>query len=274
MDVWKVSPGLNAAYQATLCDDTGTPITFAGTETLSGTVWAGGSLAPLFTLAPTWATPAGGVINVPVPGASTASLDPGTYRLIVTVVLNGAACDAYEAALQITYAPGGTATRPTYITAEDLRGAAKWIDQLQDLDDGQEGFQDACADARDWMDQMILRNYRGGAITLLGMHGVALDAWYTGGPWRSSLDNIYIKQQLALNTLMLTTPIKKSMVYYALSCICESMVSLGAEWGKRQAYYQQKAFQTLAGTVAQLDINGDGLPEIPIAFSSANTIFT
>lgn len=274
MDVWKISPGLSVTYQATLNDADGNPIAFAGTEALSGSVWAGGSLAPLFALAPTWATPGSGVVNVPVPGTNTAGLDPGTYRLILTVVLNGAACDAYEAALQITYAPGSTSVRPAYITVEDLRGAAKWIDQIQNLDDGQEGFQDACADARDWMDQNILRNYRGGAITLLGMHGVALDAWFTGGPWRSSLDNIYIKQQLALNTLMLTTPIKKAMVYYALSCICEGMVGLGGDWGKRQGYYQQKAFQTLAGTVAQLDINGDGLPEIPIAFSSANTIFT
>ena len=60
MDVWKVSPGLNVTYQATFCDSNGNPITFAGTEALSGTVWAGDSLAALFTLSPTWATPASG----------------------------------------------------------------------------------------------------------------------------------------------------------------------------------------------------------------------
>lgn len=274
MDVWRISPGLNATYQATFCDADGNPIAFAGTEALSGTVWAGGSLAPLFTLAPTWATPAGGAVNVPVPAANTAALPLGTYRVILTVVLGGTAVDAFECALEVVAAPGAVAARPTYISGADLRAAADWIDQLQDLDSGQAGFADACADARDWMDQNILRNYRGGAITLLGMHGVALDAWFTGGPWRSNLDNLYIKTQLAANTLMVTTPIKKAMVYYALSCICEQKVSLGNEWAKRQGYYQQKAFQTLAGTVAQLDINNDGVPEIPIAFSSANTIYT
>lgn len=274
MAPWTAYQGLNATYQATFNDDTGAPITFAGTETLGGYVWGGGSLAALFNLTPTWATPSAGTVNCTVPGTNTASLAPDTYYGILTVVLNGATVPAFNFTLNVLATPGTTAARPTYITSDDLHSVAGWIDDLQNLEFAKAGFADQCADARDWMDQNILRNYRGGAITLLGMHGVALDAWFTGGPWRSSLDNIYIRQQLTLNTLMLTTPIKKAMVYYALSCICEGMIAAGGDWAKRQAYYQQKAYQTLAGTVAQLDINGDGVPEIPINFSSANSIYS
>lgn len=274
MDVWQASPGLSVTYQATFRDGNGDPIAFAGTEALTGTVWTGGSLAPLFQLTPTWATPGGGVVNVTIPGSNTNGMEPGTYRVILTVVVNGVAVDGYECALEITYAPGSAPTRPTYITVEDLRGVAKWIDQIQNLPDGQAGFADVCADARDWMDQNILRNCRGTGINVLGWHQVALDSWFNGGARRSSLDNLYIRQMLALNTLMLTPPIRKAMAYYACAQICEGMIGLGKEWAGRHAYYQQKAAQVLTCTVAQLDVNFDGNPEIPINFSNANTLYT
>lgn len=274
MDVWKISPGLSVTYQATFRDGDRNPIAFAGTETLGGTVWQGGTLAPLFTLAPTWATPGEGVVNVPIPGSSTAALAQGTYRVILTVVVNGAAADAFECALEVLYAPGSTPARPAYITGADLRGAATWVDQVLNLDVAQGNFADVCADARDWMDQNILRNVRGTGINVLGWHQVALDGWFNGGARRSSLDNLFIRDQLAAGALMLTPPIRKAMVYWALSLICEQLIGSGGEWPKRHAYYQAKAHYTLAHSVAQLDTNQDGNPEIPINFSATNTLHT
>ena len=86
--------------------------------------------------------------------------------------------------LEIIAAAETAVPRPTYITMVNLRKIAPWIDDLQ-VPDSTSGFDDACADSRDWLDEMTLRNYRGGNVSLLGYHGFALDAWYTGGGRRT-----------------------------------------------------------------------------------------
>ena len=55
-----------------------------------------------------------------------------------------------------------------------------------------------------WLDENILRNYRGGNVELLGYHGLALDSWYTGGTRRTSLRNMFILDLLQNNGLIVT----------------------------------------------------------------------
>ena len=128
--------------------------------------------------------------------------------------------------LEIIAAASTGTPRPTYISIIDLRKIAPWIDDLQ-VPDSHEGFDDPCADSRDWLDEMTLRNYRGGNVSLLGYHGFALDAWYTGGGRRTSLTNRWLYAALAANQLLVTPRIKNLCAYYALSRICESMITKG-----------------------------------------------
>ena len=128
--------------------------------------------------------------------------------------------------LEIIAAAATGTPRPTYITIADLRKIAPWIDDLQ-VPDSHEGFDDPCADSRDWLDEMTLRNYRGGNVSLLGYHGFALDAWYTGGGRRTSLTNRWLFAALAANQLLVTPRVKNVCAYYALSRICESLITKG-----------------------------------------------
>ena len=174
--------------------------------------------------------------------------------------------------LEIIAAPVATVPRPTYISIVDLRKIAPWIDDLQ-VPDSHEGFDDPCADSRDWVDELILRNYRGGNVSLLGYHGFALDAWYTGGGRRTALTNRWLFACLAANQLLVTPRVKNVCAYYALSRICESMITKGGMYAMLAARYRLEAESLVASTTFEIDVNGDGYGEVPISMSSTNTLW-
>jgi hypothetical protein len=271
VETWHYAQGSSISRTVTINDENGDPVQgYSGGEALAGAVWAGDDQAPLFTFIPTWNTPVAATVNVVVSGTHTAALTPANYRLRFTV--NGG--DAFESVLEITWAPGTATPRPTYITIRDLRAEADWIDELQNTEQHQAGFADQCADARDWLDENILRNYRAGFVSLLGYHGLALDAWFTGGNRRSQLTNYQLRNWLAQNLLMTTPRIKKVCTLFALAQICKQKISQGGKWIALAAMYRHQCNQLLVSTTAELDLNGDGIPDLPINFSAVNTLFT
>ncbi len=175
--------------------------------------------------------------------------------------------------IEILAAPGVSFTpRPTYISITDVRKIAPWIDDLQ-VPGNNTGFDDQLADARDWLDELTLRNYRGGNVSLLGYHGFALDAWYTGGGRRTSLTNRWLFQALAANQLLVTPRVKTVCAYYALSRICESMITKSGQYIALSARFRLEAESLLASSTVEIDVNGDGFGEVPINFSSSNTLW-
>ena len=208
----------------------------------------------------------------------SASLAIGTYYLqayatrVVLGVTRTTALLPRGTSLEIIGQPIAATPRPTYICVVDLRTIAPWIDDLQ-VPDSTSGFDDACADSRDWLDEMVLRNYRGGNVSLLGYHGFALDAWYTGGGRRTSLTNRWLFAALAANQLLVTPRIKNVCSYYALSRICESMITKGGMYAMFAARFRLEAESLLASTTVEIDVNGDGFGEVPINFSSTNTLW-
>ena len=175
--------------------------------------------------------------------------------------------------LEIIAAAGTSFTaRATYITLIDVRKIAPWISDLQVPDDNS-GFDDQLADSRDWLDEMVLRNYRGGNVSLLGYHGFALDAWYTGGGRRTSLTNRWLFAALASNQLLVTPRVKQVCAYYALSRICESMITKSGQYVALASRFRFEAESLLCSTTVEIDVNGDGFGEVPINFSGTNSLW-
>lgn len=259
----------------------GTPATiFLNTDTLTSSVWAGANETPLLTPATTWLNnnaPAG-QIQVSFQNADSASLAFGIYFIQSFATRAGSpnrttALLPRGSTIEILAATGATFTaRPTYISITDIRTIAPWIEDIQ-VPDSHTGFDEQCADARDWLDELVLRNYRGGNVSLLGYHGFALDAWYTGGGRRTSLANRWLKQVLAANQLLVTPRVKQVCAYYALSRICESMITKGAQYISLAARFRFEAESLLSSTTVEIDVNGDGFGEVPINFSSTNTLW-
>ena len=244
--------------------------------------WNGASLPPGGNLltAPSWISAPNAQYQITFQDIDTASLAIGTYYLQAYAVrpASGSTPTRTTALLprgtsiEIIGQPLTAVPRPSYISVVNLRTIAPWIDDLQ-VPDSTSGFDDACADARDWLDEMTLRNYRGGNVSLLGYHGFALDAWYTGGGRRTSLTNRWLATCLAANQLLVTPRVKNVCAYYALSRICESMITKGGMYAMLAARYRLEAESLLASTTVEIDVNGDGYGEVPINFSSTNTLW-
>lgn len=264
-------------FQVTNPDGTVPTGIFLSTDVLTATVWSGSNEVPLLTPTATWISATNAQYQVTFQDADSLSLLYGVYYLQAYATRAGTpprstALLPRGTSLEIIAAPASTASRPTYIGIIDLRKIAPWIDDLQ-VPDSHTGFDDQCADARDWLDEMTLRNYRGGNVSLLGYHGFALDAWYTGGGRRTSLTNRWLFASLAANQLLVTPRIRNVCSYYALSRICESMITKGGMYAMLAARYRLEAESLLASTTVEIDVNGDGFGEVPINFSSTNTLW-
>ena len=253
---------------------------FLNTDVLTASVWAGANEAALLTPSTTWlnSNAPAGQIQITFQNSDSASLAIGEYYLQAYATRAGTpsrttALLPRGSSLSILAAAGTAFTaRPAYITIVDVRRIAPWIDDLQ-VPDSNMGFDDQLADARDWLDEMILRNYRGGNVSLLGYHGFALDAWYTGGGRRTSLTNRWLYAALQANQLLVKPRVIQVCSYYALSRICESMITKGGMYAMLAARYRLEAESLLSSTTVEIDVNGDGFGEVPINFSSTNTLW-
>jgi hypothetical protein len=255
---------------------------FLGSDTLSAVLWQGHSDSPVLTKVPTWLSATNAQYQISFNNADSANLALGVYYCQATATRGGrsAALMPRGSTVTIQAAPGSTAAQPTYVTVIDIRSIAGWIDSVS-APNKETGFLTECARARSWLDENILRNYRGGNVELLGYHGLALDSWYTGGTRRTSLRNMFILDLLQNNGLIVTQRTKDICAYYALSLICEGMLMIS---GKPQQYLgmaaraRAEAERLLSCYTAELtvnnqtDVNGNLIANIPINFSSTNTL--
>jgi hypothetical protein len=251
---------------------------FLGTDTLTASVWAGTNETALLTPAATWISAPNAQVQISFQNANSLSLAIGQYYVQAYATRAGTpvrttALLPRGTSLEILAAPGATfAPRPTYIVLNDVRKIAPWINDLQVPDDNS-GFDDQLADSRDWVDELVLRNYRGGNVSLLGYHGFALDSWYTGGGRRTALTNRWLFAALASNQLLVTPRVKQVCAYFALSKICESMITKSGQYVALASRFRFEAESLVASTTFEIDVNGDGFGEVPISMSSTNTLW-
>jgi hypothetical protein len=255
---------------------------FLSSDTLSAKLWQGNSDASVLTPTITWLSATNAQYQISFNNADTANLPLGVYYIEATATRSGRSAKLMPKGSTVTIegAPGTTTASPTYITITDIRTIAGWIDQVS-APNKETGFLTECARSREWLDENILRNYRGGNVELLGYHGLALDSWYTGGTRRTSLRNMFILGLLQQNGLIVTQRTKEVCAYYALSLICEGMLMTS---GKPQLYLGMAAraraeaerilscYTAELSVNGQVDTNGNLIANIPINFSSTNTL--
>src|SRR5208337_538701 len=145
-------------FQVTNSDGTVPTGIFLSTDVLTASIWAGLNEVTLITPAVTWISATNAQYQVTLQNADSSSLAIGNYYVQAYATRAGTpsrttALLPRGTSLEIIAAAETAVPRPSYITAVNLRTIAPWIDDLQ-VPDSTSGFDDACADARDWLDEM------------------------------------------------------------------------------------------------------------------------
>lgn len=241
-------------------------LTTAATPT--AVVWPGGDRPATFSPSAAWISAADRTFRVSIADADTALVDPAIYYLQAWTVVGGRTLSLLPngSTFEVLPSPGATAARPSYVTMDDLRAVAVWIDDLQ-VPDSLAGFERQLADARDWLDEILTRAYRGTGAEVLGWHGAALAAW--NGPGTGGVASRWIKDQLTANRLIVSPRLKMACAYYALSRICEAMLTrTGGQYRGLGASCRQEAESLLVASTAEIDTDGDGYGDVAINLSS------
>lgn len=175
------------------------PTGFLNTDTLTASVWAGGSQAALFAPAVSWSDYTVGAVALSFTGAQTTGLDyAGAYHCNVSATRSGTTSVILDVLVHILPAPGtATQTVVPYCSLADMLAKAPWLTMLQDDTSDIEGYYQQRLDATDWVKWLIIRSYRGTSASFFGDPGRSAQFWMGGWARRSALPSQWLMDQLS-----------------------------------------------------------------------------
>jgi hypothetical protein len=343
--------------------------TYAAGDALTAQVFAGQNQTALFTPTVGWYTAGSsqtgygqGQVLVSITAAQSLPLDyAGTYTLEVWWQPAGGGKSAciWRGQLAVETA-AGTATQPTptYCTFADMLRYAPWVRLVQDFDTDQEGFYSQRVEARQWLDWLIIRSWRGTSAAYFGDSGRSAQFWLGSWVRRTPLPSKWLQDQLAggfflqggiaisnagsgysqpptvtvaapggtgttatftatvsggmittiypntqgsgyvpgqvytltiaggggtggaatatasSGVLMLRPPIVRVCALKAISLVGEAQIGLNNQQAEYGTYFRDLAASEALSIVAECDLNGDGVADLPIPISPSNTLFT
>jgi hypothetical protein len=232
---------------------------FTGSETLAATLWAGDDQANAATVSAAWDTSIAGnpsttaeaTLLLTVSSSAISALVPGIYTYQVIADPSSAMLELARGQIQLVAGPGSATAIKVYCTAEDLRRACPWIDDLQHPGQ-QTGFAEERGQSREWTDQ-CLHAHDGRSASLANWEG----GWLVGDMGRRSS---WLQTQLDADTLMLRPEIVRANAYHAVSLVLRTQLGTREKTSYQTlaAEYRGMAEATLQTTVAELDTNADG----------------
>jgi hypothetical protein len=179
--------------------DGSTPTGFLSSDTLSASAWAGQTQAPLFSPIVSWNDYTTGKVNLRITSAEMAQLDyAGTYHIQISATRAGAPVVIIDCLLNVHPAPGAASQTVTpYCTLDDLLEHAPWITMIQDDTSDQEAFYSQRLESKQWLDNLIVKAWRGTSAAYFGDPGRGAQYWLGGWARRSPMPSQWLIDQLS-----------------------------------------------------------------------------
>lgn len=246
--------------------------TFTFDDPIACFYWAGGDLPIIGELPCQWIDAGEGTIDVDFPPNAWNGLEPGLYQAVVRLGTDPAVDLAYFE-IELRAGPARGVARPGYISAGDLEEEYPGLEkQLGNVDVDQSGFANLRADARNWLDLLILSHYRPTAF--VGPYQFEIP-WLPAQPET----NEWLADLLADGCLLQWTPngrrLRKAQVYYVLGKVfrraaCTRPAQAG-DLLDLADHYERKANDTLCTSVAEIDSDGDEIANFTISLRTTVT---
>jgi hypothetical protein len=252
------------------------PTGFLISDVLAATVWTGQNQTSLFSPAVNWSDSTSGKVALSVTSAQTTGLDQaGDYHLQVTATRLGKTVTIIDCSLRILAAAGsGTQAVNPYCAYSDLLLYGPWVTLIQQFDTDQEGFYSQRLAARKWLDELIIRSWRGTSQAYFGDAGRTAQFWLGGWVRRTSLMSQWLTDKLTANQLLVKDHTVRICTFKSLSLIGLTQIGKAGQFAQHGSYYEDLANSEASTYVAELDLNGDGIADLPIPLGSTNTLFT
>jgi hypothetical protein len=215
-----------------------------------------------------------GQVLVALAAAQMATLEAGGTYLLEVWWTQQTSCVARLAIFVEASAGTGTQTVVPYCSLQDVLDIAPWVRQIQDSDSDQEGFYAQRKQARDWMDEAILNNYRGAYVGLFETHSTMAFAFGYAG-WRRSLGpSPSLVTYLQQNLLLVKPYIVRATAHWAAGLIGLSQIGINPQQAQMGCYHRDTAEREMVAITAEVDLNADGVGELFINLGSTNTLFS
>jgi len=184
------------------------PTDWASTDTLSAYVYQGQSETQVFAPTVAWYT-AGGTqtgygqaqVLLTIGSSDSGALEPnGTYTVIIWRTPTGSTQPSavWRGTLKVLPAAGTSTQLVTpYCQLSDMLLYAPWLRDIGDVDTMQEGFYTQRLQARQWLDWLVVKQWRGGAWGVFGDASLPASQWSGWGMWRTPLPSPYLMNILA-----------------------------------------------------------------------------
>ena len=212
-------------------------------------------------------------VTISASAVAAAGLIAGIYRIQATVAADAQNLVIFDGALRLTASPGAAVSPPIYCTFEDMKVYAPWIDNLLETRDELTGFAVERGRAREWLDDLICRNYRGGVgATINDPGGNWMGLW---GSRRSLNYSPFILQQLQLNNLIVRPAIIEAVAKYALGLVCQAQLGKAAysDYSRLADRFLAEAHNAAICLTAEIDVNGDGIGDVAVSLGTTNTFW-
>lgn len=222
-------------------------------------VWAGGSGPTLRSPTTSWADASAAQLYLDVLPADLAPLECQPYPIRVEVMTPAGWLGAWTGTLRPDPAPASTPAPPVYTDFAELEAiAGDALDQLRGRSEGA-GLLRSRAEAREWLDGVILARYRPlGWGSCGGMFSPSLGIVLTGespDPW--------LQGRLAANGLKITPKVQRVAALKALS------IAFGRQIGSPDllalaSWFDQRAMAEVVTLVAEIDPDAAGYPTVTV----------
>lgn len=267
---------------------------FLDNDPLVSRVWRGEDQSVLVVLSTVWYNPANGnadasagIFKIVINDTDTSTLEVGQYRIQTTTTRFGRTAVLMDAFFGVTSAPGSSTLRPVYASFSEMIRTAPWIQNLQTETD-LEGFATERANAREWLDNIIVHNYRGASVGRFETHSMAAFTFGFSGQRRTSILSQWLKDLLAGDmtlsggvyqgppggALLITAQTKRIVTYRSIAEVAMGMLGKGGDYAAWGVQFRNAANSECLSYTAELDTNNDDKAEIAIPLATSSVLYT
>jgi hypothetical protein len=272
----QVPAGGDLMIAFTLADGDGDPVLdqLTDADTFVAAIWPGGGQPTVCAASASWVDPSVATATFTLEASDSAGVEPATYRFRLSLVHAGRTFSVHQGSIEFLDDPGSEDALPVYTTYARCLELAPWIAGVFDPKRHTAGYLRERATARKTFDQIVLKMYRSPTIGMFGSHSQSAFAWAGSGTRRSPLPSTLLTQWLAQDLLLVTDQVDRINAWLAIAEIGRQQIGSNNTFAAQGQACAEWASAEISACTAQIDLNNDGIGEIPIPLFAANPLFT